>query len=303
MSSWNSALKTLTVALEQDAIAAAARGGTLSNFKRAQLASLGLGDAMLERVGQQLKQHSKDVDGLFRANAEVWPDREAARAFEGALLKNANTLVMTKGVADVPLFMSKELGKLLFQFKSFGMAAVNRLLVPVAQGIAHGDAATINGAAMMVGLGALSNAARDYAAGFEPASDPARIAIEAVDRAGFASFLAEPFDVLSGTFGGPRFGRFTSQSPLESLLGPTFGTVADLQKTLQGVFTEGGEFAPGVKAADVYRFRKLVLGQNIFYLRRLVNGLEGEFSELLGAEGAGTKTLAERVTETKELKR
>jgi hypothetical protein len=419
MASWNSALKTLAVALEQDAIVRAARGGKLSKFQRGQLASLGIGDRMLERIRKELEGHATgsrmsddvgdpfdpptkeeqqammeeaaqdphtiaernaelqaleqmagaelskvvrfdfsaekdlkaimalmkkaakrpdgtvspedvrnivdkvigkeptakppmaaknlekppDADGMFRANTQAWQDREAAEAFEAALLKSSNQLVLTKGAADTPLFMSKEIGKTLFQFKSFGMAAVNRLLIPMAQGVAHGDLATLNGAWMMMAIGALANAARDSAAGFKPSTDPARIAIEAFDRAGFTSFLAEPFDILSGTMGGPRFGRFTSQDVVETVAGPTFGTAEDIRKTLQGMFTEGGNFDPQIKANDIYRFRKLLPYQNLFFLRRLVNMLEGEFSEAIGAEGAGAKSAVERATESKTLQR
>lgn len=303
MASWNSALKTLAVALEQDAIVRAAKGGKLTAFQRGQLANLGIGDRMIGRISEQLESHANEAEGLFRANAEKWTDQEAANAYEGALLKSADTLVLTKGAGDVPLFMSKEIGKTLLQFKSFGMASVNRLLVPMSQGIAHGDIATINGAMMMMALGALANATRDYAAGYKPATDPARIAIEAFDRAGFTSFLSEPFDIVSGTFGGPRFGRFTSQDVVETIAGPTFGTAEDIRKTVQGMMTDGGKFDPQVKANDIYRFRKLMPYQNLFYLRRLVNMLEGEFSEGLGVEGAPSKSTGERLTEMKELHR
>jgi hypothetical protein len=303
MASWNSALKTLAVALEQDAIVRAAKGGKLTQFQRGQLAQLGVGDRMADRIGKQLEEHGEETEGLFRANAEKWKDQEAANAYEGALLKSADQVVLTKGAGDVPLFMNTELGKTLFQFKSFGMAAVNRMLVPMAQGVAHGDLATINGAWMMMGLGALANAARDYAAGYKPTTDPTRIAIEAFDRAGFTAFMGEPIDAVSGLFGGPRFGRFTSQDPLESALGPTYGTGVELYKTVQGALTEKGGLDPGIAAKDIYRFRKLMPYQNLFFLRRLVNGLEGEFSEFIGAEGAGTKDLGQRITETKELHR
>jgi hypothetical protein len=303
MASWNSALKTLAVALEQDAIVRAAKGGKLTKFQRGQLANLGIGDRMADRIGRELDRHGEDIDGLFRANAEKWGDKEAASAYEAALLKSADQVVLTKGVGDVPLFMNKEVGKTLLQFKSFGMAAVNRLLIPMAQGVRHGDLATLNGAWVMLALGALANAARDTAAGYKPATDPSRIVIEAIDRAGFTTFLAEPMDLVSGLVGGPRFGRFTSQSLVETAGGPTFGTAQDIYDTARGAFTEKGKFDPEIKAADVYRFRKLLPYQNLFYLRRLINMLEGEFSEAIGAEGAGTKPAVDRLTEMKELNR
>jgi hypothetical protein len=303
MASWNSALKTLAVGLEQDAIVRAAKGGAMSKFQKGTLAQLGIGDRMAQRISKELDTHAAQTEGLFRANAEKWTDKEAAAAYEGALLKSADQVVLTKGVGDVPLFMSKEIGKTLLQFKSFGMAAVNRQLIPMAQGLAHGDLATLNGAWMMMALGALANAARDTASGYKPSTDPTRIAIEAFDRAGFTTFLSEPLDILSGTLGGPRFGRFTSQSVTETLGGPTFGTGEDIRKTLQGAFTDKGQFSPSLKADDIYRFRKLLPYQNLFYLRRIVNMLEGEFSEAIGAEGAGAKGAGERLTEMKDLNR
>lgn len=303
MASWNSALKTVAVALEQDAIVRAARGGELSKFQRGQLANLGIGDRMAERIGEQMNKHGTDIEGLLRSNSELWTDQEAAHAFEGALLKSADQVVLTKGAADVPLFMNKDLGRTLLQFRSFGMASVNRLLIPMAQGVRHGDLATLNGAWMMMALGALANAARDYSAGYKPETDPTRVAVEAFDRAGFTAFLSEPIDLLSGTFGGPRFGRFSSTTPEEQLVGPAVGAAIDVQQTLQKAFTNKGDFDPGLDAKDIYRFRKLLPYQNFFLTRRLVNMLEGEFAEGIGAEGAGTKSAVDRLTESRELNR
>jgi hypothetical protein len=304
MASWNDALKTLAVALEQDAVVRAAKGGKLTDFQRGQLASLGVGDRMLNRIGKELESHGADIEGLFRANTEKWTDSEAAHAFEGALLASADRVVLTKGAGDVPLFMSKEIGKTLFQFKSFGMASVNRLLIPMAQGLAHRDLATFNGAWMMLALGAMANAARDTAAGVKTSTDPVRITMNAVDRAGFTTYLTDPWDAFAGSFDDRlRFSRFTSQNPLESAMGPTFGTAADLLVTVGGAMKEQGKFSPEIKQADLYRFRKLMPYQNLFYLRRVINGLEGEFGEMIGAEGSGTKTFVERVTESKDLTR
>lgn len=301
MASWNSALKTLAVALEQDAIVAAAKGGKLSKFQKGQLANLGMGERMLERVRKQITDHAVDIDGLFRANAETWTDTEAARAFEQALLKSADQVVLTKGVADTPLFMAKEIGKTLLQFKSFGMASVNRMLIPMSQGVAHGDLATVNGGIMMLAIGAMANAARDWAAGFTPQTDPARVAVEAFDRAGFTGFMAEPYDAMAKMTGLPSIGRFKSTSLAEQILGPAIGGAIDAAITTEKVLTESGEFDPQVSASDVYRFRKLIPYQNLFYLRRLINAMEGEFSEEIGADGSSSKSFTERLTESKTL--
>lgn len=303
MASWNDALKTTAVALEQDAIIAAAKGGQMTAFQRATMASLGVGDRMLERIGEQLDVHAVKTDGLHRANTDAWTDKEASAAFEHALGKSAETVVMTKGAGDTPHFLATELGRTLLQFKGFGIASVNRLLIPAAQGVAHGDLATLNGLWMMMAMGAVSNAARDYAAGFKPATDPGRAAIEAFDRAGLTAYISEPFDVASGLVGGPRIGRFTAGDILETGAGPAFGSLVVAFNTARGIFTEGGVSDPHVKAADIYRLRKLLPYQNLFYLRRVINMLEGEFGEFVGADGATSQSFGDRLVETKDLQR
>ena len=50
--------------------------------------------------------------------------------------------------------------------------------------------------------------------------------------------------------------------------------------------------------ADIHKMRKLVPYQNVFYLRRFVNALEGETGELFGAKGSTTRSFGERTAET-----
>jgi len=73
--------------------------------------------------------------------------------------------------------------------------------------------------------------------------------------------------------GAPPMSRYQSRNILGALFGPTAGTIEDLNAVTgaiaQGEFTE----------ADVRRIRKLIPGQNLFYMRQLLNSLEEDIAQ------------------------
>ncbi len=57
----------------------------------------------------------------------------------------------------------------------------------------------------------------------------------------------------------------------------------------------------GVSQKDIHAVRKtLVPLQNLFYLRRIINAIEGEIGEMVGAEGATTESFVDRITKTEK---
>ena len=155
------------------------------------MAQLGIDESMLSRIGYEFAQHG-ETDGLRRARLDLWKDKEARTTLAAALLKSADTVVLTKGVGDTPLLMSHELVRTLLQFKSFGQAAVNRLVIPTAQGLARGDVATLNGLLLMLGLGTLRYAAKQWTADQPIGTDGTTLVREAVDGAGLTAYLVDP---------------------------------------------------------------------------------------------------------------
>lgn len=273
MAPWNSSLKAITASLEQEAILRLVQGKKISALNRAKLAAHGIGDDMLARIAEQVRQFADDADGMLRARTELWTDREAAQLVEEAVLRSADTLVLSRGVGDLPAFMDREVAKTLLQFKSFGMASVNRLLIPLAQGLAHGDVATANGLAMMLSLGALTYVTKEWSAGREPDLSPERVAAEALNWSGVLGFLPDLYDPLIGApLNLPRLSRYQDRSASESFLGPTVGTFDEVLNTV-GRFTDGS-----VTDRDIHKLRQLLPLQNLFYLRRAINALEEQVS-------------------------
>jgi hypothetical protein len=279
MATWNSTMKFLTTALEQDAVLDAAervaKGQAVSAYKLTKLAQSGLDQDMLKRIAKQAGQHG-EFEGLRRARSELWQDEEAQTAFEAAMLKASDIQVLNKGAGDTPLLMSNEMAKTIFQFQGFGMAAVNRLLIPAAQGLARGDLAMLNGLMVMLSLGVARYYAKQVSSDQPIDNSPANLMREAVDGAGLTSYFVQPYDAVASITGMPRFSRFSDRSIAETLSGPSVGTINDLAMAAQG-------FQDGMSKKDIHRIRKLLPYQNLFYIRRAINALEQETGEAVGA--------------------
>ncbi len=293
MSTWNSVMKAMTSALEQDAVIRALRkpGGPNKN-ETIKLAQAGIGQEMYDRIRGQLVKYADDSDGMNRARTDMWDDKEAARVLEDAVVKAADIMVVTRGAGDLPLLMDSEVAKTLMQFKSFGMSAVNRVLIPMAQGLARGDVASANGLMAMLAMGGMTYVVKEIAAGREPDLSPERIIPEALNWSGALAYLPDVYDPLAGLVHAPRLSRYTNRTPIETLLGPTLGTATEAYQTVAGVTDLG------VTQQDLHRVRAMLPLQNLFYLRRIINALEGETGEAIGAEGATPGTFINRVSET-----
>jgi hypothetical protein len=299
---WTSAIKSLTAALEQDLILRALRrpnGPTKNDMQK--LAEAGIGEKSYAAIREQITKHADDSEGLLRARTEAWDDPAAARMVEDAVVRAADIMGSHRGLGDLPLMMDGEIIKTLMQFKSFGMSATNRILIPVAQGLARGDAATANGLMAMLGLGAMTYMMKELAAGREPDLSAARVIPEALNWSGLMAYLPDYYDpFVAGPLHAPRLSRYSNRTPIETLLGPTVGTAGQLVQTIPDI-TDSVPWADdgdGIAQDDLRKLRQLAPLQNLFYLRRIINALEGEAGQAIGAEGATNKSVMDRVTET-----
>jgi hypothetical protein len=299
MSPWNATIKSLATLLEQDEIARALK--RQSKFDKARLSAAGFEDSEYATLRSMIDQHAETTDGVMRLRTELWQDQELARKVEDSITKVADEIVITKGFGDLPKFMDSETWKTLLQFRSFAMASVNRTMIPMAQGLVNGDLArTAQGLGSMLSLGMLVYYAKEFAAGREPNVEPDRLVAEAFNWSGLMGIIPDLWDPIAayspededGENILPRFSRFKSRSPMESLLGPTFGTGLDTVLGSLGGFADGT-----LEQKDVERFRRLLPAQNLFYVRRLFNAIEGEMGEITGAEGATTEDFVDRITD------
>ena len=283
LSPWNSMMKQWAGVVQQtkliEIIEALADGKKLRRVDAEDLLQVRISDSMARRIAKELQGPEGSVkrSGLAWANTSDWRDLEAIAAFRSAIRQSVDNTIITPGIGDRPLFMSRELGKTLFQYKSFALASTQRLLLTNLQ---RRDLATMNGLIIATSLGMFVEAFKTLNAGRELPKDVDRFIWAGVDRSGMIGILGD-FGNIAGRLGygpvagGPLSSRYASRNTFSSILGPTAGLVqAGLRITAA---TKEG-FAEG----DIRAMRRLIPYQNLFYFRKLLDQVEQDFNEAAG---------------------
>jgi len=277
MSQWNSALKTFSGVITQDRILAGVvklSEGKASKSMITRLAASGIGESQAKAIAKQFQKHG-DTGSLNLSNGHLWDNHDALEVFRAAVLKDVDRTIVTPGLGEKPLWTSSETGKLIFQFKTFAASAHNKILVADLQ---YRDAEALNGFLLSVAFGTAAYGAKEFVAGREISSDPAKLIVESLDRSGGFGYFWDINNIvekmtrgevgMNRAIGAPPMSRYASRNILGAVFGPTAGTIEDLNAVTgaiaQGEFTE----------SDLRRVRKLLPGQNLFYIRQLLNTLE-----------------------------
>lgn len=290
--------RTLAASLfEDEALKVAAElaaGKALRPFARTRLAALGLDEDALRRVAEQAKRYGGSMDGVRVSGSSHWDDAELAAVYDAAILKESRILVFEPGAADRPWWMDREAGRVIGQLKAFTLAAPLRLTITPFQMIGQGQylaAARLVGA-LLVG-GYLTHVFRQLAAGREPTTDPRQAAAEAFYESGVGGILPDLLSPLGRRFGlWGESARYSDRNVLTAYGGPSVGTFGDLYDLAFN------RTANGMNARDLHLLRRLLPYQNLWYLRRAINALEGEAAEAMDLQGAELTNFGERVTRT-----
>lgn len=293
------AVQALTSTLAQDELIRAservASGQALGADRAARLASAGLDESMLKRFAAQSQFHQK-VNGLRFGMTDQWTDQKAAAAFESAVLKEAHGVTLRPGAGDTPLFMSSELGKLILQFKTFAFASSRIVVNPMLQGIARGDSNAVQGLFALAFMGTASYVAKQKAANQPIELDnPKRLAMEVLDKSNLLGWASEVVFPALWQFGMKDLSRWSDRDPVETLGGPSAGTIAStFERQLPAkatADTEAGE--KGFARSDLHFIRRLMPGQNLWYFRRGVNSLEDAVGDAFNLPGKSNADRAE----------
>lgn len=284
MAPWNAAMKqfaglvTMTNVIKASQRVAAGKG-TQKDITR--LAASGIDEDLAARIATQFERHGTDQDGVLIAGGINWKDKGALEAFRAAIVRDVDRIVVTPG-QDKPLWMSTELGKAVGQFKSFGMSSMQKTMLA---GLQQRDAATLNGALLALGLGAFTYWAKMGLAGRETADDPKQWAVEALDKSGLTGWLMDANAILEkatrGKWGasrltGQQVSRYATRNVTGAFLGPTADAVSDIFQI------SGSIFAGDTTKSDLHKARQFVPGQNLFYIRSLLNRVEEATGDTLG---------------------
>jgi hypothetical protein len=216
------------------------------------------------------------VDGTWWPNTESWKNQELVHVYRQALAREINTTIIAPGVERPLLSDVNILGRMLYQFKSFGMSSMPKI---VQAGLQQRDAAMLTGSLASLGLGALSYYLWAVATGGKAYEDMldadiGKWADEAISRSGLVATVGEvqrigqniPLIADYVSFSGKRQTRRPGDNLVESLLGPSF----DFGENALGVI--GGIHDP--TQATLNQFVKLLPYQNTLFLREAIDGVQ-----------------------------
>jgi hypothetical protein len=198
--------------------------------------------------------------------------------------------------------MSTEWGKTLRQFTTFAYAATRSVVNPLAQGLAHGDARAAQAMFALAGAGALSYMAKQTAAGqpIEP-FDSGRFALEVLDKSNLMGWTSDAIFPMLWMTGFNNLSRWSDRDPVETMLGPSAGTLAatyaqqlpaKIRGSLEGDLDIDTD-QKGMSRADLHFIRRLMPGQNLWYARKGINALEDAVGDAFDLPGRSNKDRAD----------
>jgi hypothetical protein len=249
------------------------------------LAQNGIDGNLAERMWKEVTENGGGgkVNGTWWPNTESWKDIETVQAYRAALAREINNTIITPGVERPLLSDANIWGRMLYQFKSFGMSATPKLMMA---GMQQRDAAFLSGSLASLGLGALSYYLWATATGGKAYTemlnaDLDKWADEAISRSGLIAGagevqrIAQTIPLLSNyaSFSGTRQTRRPGDDIVESLLGPSF----DFGKNLLGVIGTIHEPTQGT----VRQFVNMLPYQNALGLREAIEAVENAISSRL----------------------
>lgn len=248
-------MKTFGTGMSQDRLIrnVMADWASLPERERRYMLYLGIDDMMADRMRAEVGRASGsvpteagEVNGVWYAGEQHWQDEVVARTFQAALAKDVDSVIITKGVGDVPLFANTPEGRAILQFKTFALSSHQRAFLRAVQEGARGNHwAVVNGMLSMhlVGMFSYMMKAVEQNRIDDLSDNPGRWISEGLDRSGMFALMFEASNT-SEKFGGPgiygglqalfpgdkegRSSRYATRGVLGAIAGPNAGVLDDL---------------------------------------------------------------------------
>jgi hypothetical protein len=289
---WNTGMKMLSATLIQNdmlKMVAKVSAGNATARDLSDLAKLGIDANMARRMAAEPMVQKGNIT---LADLDAWRSVDTAAAFQSALVKGVDSMIITAGVGDTAGIIKGPLLKLVAQFQTFNMAAHNRALVPLLQD--PDWARKISGLSSSVAIGAMVHVVRETYAGrgeqLQKAIDDGDYYNLARGVAGNVSALTLTMmadQMIGGALGLEGTGRYASAQTVVGQLGPTFGAAESAYRLAKAAGP--GEFTE----ASLHTARGLLPFQNTPWMNVLLN------PNVLGIE---TGNLEKRAAEALDLK-
>lgn len=272
---------SITNAKIMDALAVVNTGSGNLSKKAAEtfLAENGFDGNLAERAWKDVTDNGggAKVNGVWMPNTESWKDFGAMRAYRQALAREVYNTIPRPGLERALLSDVNMVGKMLYQFKSFGMSAMPKVMMA---GMQQRDAAAVSGALASLGMGAMSYFLYAHVTGGRALDDmkngdARHWADAAINRSGLISgFIGEGQNLATripllqniSSFSGGRATKRPGDNVMQSVLGPSF----NFGQNVAGVLTS----INSPTQQTLQQFSRLVPFQNTIGLREGIDAVQ-----------------------------
>lgn len=261
--------------------------GTQTKTDVAYIADANIAPEVASKIGELYEAHHIEVRGSKFANVDAWegPGAEQAKAaFRAAISREANINVLTAGIGDKPLLMSRPIWGLILQFHQFVAAATEKIAISNLQ---RRDARALQGLICAVPMGMVSYRLWTWASGEEASDNPMDWIKEGVERSAMTGWLSDINQITSKLSTGVLdYNRLFGATPSDSrhrdlslgsvVGGPTYSAA-------EGLVGAAMHAAEGrYSAADNHQIRLRMMLQNEMFFRRLVDQVEDSVDGAMG---------------------
>ena len=301
---WNDWMKTISSVMTQNRMAKnALNWNGAGKRERSYMAYLGIDEHMADRIAKELNLHGVQEKNIWGANVSEWTDDSARRAWAAALNKDVDRTIVTKGVADTPLWTKTNWGRLIMQFKSFGLASHQRVLIAGLQERPHRLAEQMvfsTALGMMVGYLKFMERG-DWEEAERLLKNPGLWVADGLDRTGIMPLafefsntvekLGSPLGIVKGVQWatgdedqGGAASRYASRGKLAAVAGPWSGIFEDLTTIAQQLTERDKDTGErkGLRKSGANAIIRQLPGATLPIVRSAIHiGVKPEFHEAL----------------------
>ncbi len=248
--------------------------GTLNQSGQARMLSAGLNAEDARNIAQIFKAHGDTVKDVRLPNTQLWDDlpgwkpgtaKKLQTKYRAALARDVDATVVTPGAGDQPLWAHSTLGRLVAQYKSFGFAAANKVLVP---GLQYKDAAQLYGAMMMVFTGGMVSVARDRMNNMNQNKSLAGFVTDGIDQSGLLGWYFQANNMVEAISDGSIGLRPMMGERQGSSLRYAAGQISPSISTISRAASIFGDVVTGnVDHNTRLTGQKMIPGNTLFYLK------------------------------------
>lgn len=267
--------------------------GKVSEKGRKRLRKVGISESS-ERVIYDMWKEKGGIDrGAYYSNHTEWNINSDQRAIAYAEFTNSWQRDVTHGnlrssVAEQPEFYNSTLGKALFHFKDYMLAANEKILLSGIQKIGQREYEVLISTMMLMGMGSITyilNSLAKDPTGESLDLSAGKLFREGMDRGAILGIWAEPINMFQkqGWLPGQSVSRYQSRGILGNWVGPEIGTAQDLANAIGNPIVRKIKGEGNYTTKDALQILRLIPLQNLFYLRYLNEQVTKKTAESLGA--------------------